>query len=126
MFELHIKRTMNKSQFFLVGKNIPLNWKKDDPFPVDWEHFNIRLPVYTKFTSPIRSYPDLLVHRLLSTCLEDKLEIQKEFDYSELLNITNDINNKINHQKKLTRQIQKIFYLLYLKKLQEEGKPLIK
>ncbi len=86
---------MNKSQFFLAGNTLPLNWKPNDPFPADWEHFNLRLPVYTKFTSPIRSYPDLLVHRLLTTSIDNNKEIQKEFNWNELVNITNDINNKV-------------------------------
>lgn len=116
---------MNKSQFFLVGNNTPLNWKNNGTFPEQWEHFNLRLPIYTKFTSPIRSYPDLLVHRLLSTCIGSKKEVQNEFDYNELVNITNDINSKIGNQKKLTRQLSKIFHLLYLKRLQDQGTQVI-
>lgn len=40
--------------------------------PEDKGHFGLALEAYTHFTSPIRRYPDLLVHRAIRHCLQGK------------------------------------------------------
>ncbi|CAL8094361.1 unnamed protein product [Orchesella dallaii] len=48
--------------------------------PDEYHHFGLAADIYTHFTSPIRRYADLIVHRLLAIALEVEAPNQKILD----------------------------------------------
>ncbi|XP_041364208.1 uncharacterized protein LOC121379626 [Gigantopelta aegis] len=70
--QLDLMKISNKSKYACSG----------DLDPVNQGHFSLNLDVYTTFTSPIRRYMDLVVHRLVEAmidhrpCPYSKLDLQ--------------------------------------------------
>lgn len=75
-------------------------------------HFGLQLKQYSHFTSPIRRYPDLLVHRLINSSLAHKKlgtrqnELQDECENSSKLE---------RRAEKASRQVEQVLICSYLK-----------
>mmetsp|Transcript_3226 Transcript_3226/g.3159 ORF Transcript_3226/g.3159 Transcript_3226/m.3159 type:complete len:126 (+) Transcript_3226:619-996(+) len=79
-------------------------------------HYGLNFPLYTHFTSPIRRYADLLVHRLITLSLEHKektRELIGGMDYSEYAEMCSE---KSLNAKKASQQCTRLFHCMLLKK----------
>ena len=86
MLRIMATRCMMQALYFSAG-TIPVE---------EFHHYGLATPIYTYFTSPIRRYADLMVHRLLA------VSIQADSTYPNLLNKhkMQQLCNHLNHRHK--------------------------
>lgn len=78
----------------------------------DTGHFGLGLEHYCHFTSPIRRYPDLTVHRILKTALKD---YEKAERYSSVVGEVADISSQRERRAdEAERKVDDIFVAAYM------------
>lgn len=103
--EALITHVMKLAEYFVVDGKDSLKWR----------HFALGIPYYTHFTSPIRRYADIIVHRLLFSAISnvepvvvDKKEITRLGDMSGWC------NSRKCGAKEAEEKCDKMFMSVYL------------
>jgi ribonuclease R len=75
-------------------------------------HFGLQLEEYSHFTSPIRRYPDLIIHRLIKSILKkEKVNFDEELFEEEC----NELSNLEKRAEKSSRQVTQQLICFFLK-----------
>lgn len=89
MFRILATRCMLQAVYFSSGM-----FQREEYF-----HYGLAVPLYTHFTSPIRRYADIIVHRLLAVC------IGADVTYPELLDkrSTHNLCGNLNYRNRMAQ-----------------------
>lgn len=72
-------------------------------------HFGLSLKYYCHFTSPIRRYPDLIIHRIIKACLRGKLDGKTMKHFKKKTLEAAEISSATERQAiELERQVEKL------------------
>jgi ribonuclease R len=114
-----IKDSEGSDQEYLVSRLLLRSMKQAKYGPVNEGHFGLASECYCHFTSPIRRYADLVVHRLLKVALGD--EHQAIPGHKQLGRIGDSISGTERVAMEAEREILKRLTIIFLKdKIGEE------
>eukprot|EP00842_Homolaphlyctis_polyrhiza_P007117 jgi/Hompol1/995/HPOL_001170-RA len=101
---------MKRAVYFCTGdKSVP-----------SFEHYALNEPLYTHFTSPIRRYCDLVVHRLLDHALTSSIHEPNPYTTQEVARFGEQCNDRKNLAKDAQDQSSAIYLCAYLSCLEQD------
>jgi len=90
-----------------------LYFSSGDLSPKEYFHYGLAMPIYTHFTSPIRRYADIVVHRLLSASLGLEPLPPAVQDRTRVHDMAEVINHRHRMAQLVSRASGELFTLLY-------------
>ncbi|WVO21500.1 uncharacterized protein IAS62_002809 [Cryptococcus decagattii] len=112
------KKVIQRARYFCAGM---LDIAK-------YAHWGLNAPLYTHFTSPIRRYADVLVHRMLDACLTspNPNEVKFLMDRDQVAKAAQQCNMKKQSAKLAEEQSVHLFLCILINDLTEHDGPVVR
>ena len=109
-YEELINKIKNKENFQMLQTMILRSMQQANYGAENKGHFGLAYEKYTHFTSPIRRYPDLVVHRLIKSFLN-----KKKLKTDNLVSIGNHCSSTERRADEATRDVENWLKCFYMK-----------
>ncbi|KAI8450135.1 hypothetical protein BY996DRAFT_6432564 [Phakopsora pachyrhizi] len=116
VLQLLSTKAMVKAKYFCAGT---LDISK-------WHHYALNFPLYTHFTSPIRRFADLMVHRQLEAVLLSACDVKFTLDPDSVAKCAQHCNLKRSAAKLAEEQSQHLFLCVLISDLTAKYGPVIR
>lgn len=112
-FQSILKNAEGTSQYTLINRVMLRSMQKAKYSPVDVGHFGLSKEHYCHFTSPIRRYPDLVIHRIIKDFLSGKTDVYEKYgDF--VFSASKQSSEKEKNATEAERAVDDYYKLLYI------------
>ncbi|MBQ1604436.1 MAG: RNB domain-containing ribonuclease, partial [Lachnospiraceae bacterium] len=110
-----LKQVAGKPEADLISK-VALRSMQQARYTVDdSSHFGLAAEYYCHFTSPIRRYPDLQIHRIIKENLRNRYNAKRKEHYESLLPMVANETSKLERRaEEVEREVDKLKKVEYL------------
>ena len=112
-FQLILKNAENSQVYTLINRAMLRSMQKAKYSPINVGHFGLSEKHYCHFTSPIRRYPDLVIHRIIKDFLSGKQNLEEK--YGEFVfSASNQSSEKEKNAIEAERAVDDFYKILFI------------
>ncbi len=113
-FSSVLDRIKGKPYYSLVNKVMLRSMQKASYYPENLGHFGLSSNCYCHFTSPIRRYPDLIVHRVIKYALDGEIGAINDLYGDFIYNSATQTSEKEKKADEVERAVDDLYKAKYM------------
>ena len=118
-FQSILKNASGTPLYTLINRVMLRSMQKAKYSPEDIGHFGLSLKHYCHFTSPIRRYPDLAIHRIIKDFLEGNTDLERRYgDF--IYSASEQSSIKERNAEEAERAVDDYYKMLYISEYEGE------